>query len=82
MNSPPLTKKSNKPEIDEISVEDKIDVFHDDTSKLTFKEKMILFNKQKNLGLTSTSSLKANRNRLTQVFYSQTHIYTLHYIYD
>jgi hypothetical protein len=36
---------------------------------------MILFNKKKNLGLTSASSLKANRNRLTQVFYSQTHIH-------
>jgi len=74
MKSPSLTKISDtiKPEIDESLTE----VFHDDTSKLTFKEKMILFNKKKNNGLntSSSSSLKANRNRLTQVFYSHTFI--------
>jgi hypothetical protein len=43
------------------------DGFDDDTSKLTFKEKMILFNKKKSIGLTPTSSLRNNRNRLTQV---------------
>ncbi|CAF0899341.1 unnamed protein product [Rotaria sp. Silwood1] len=53
-------------EIDDISVEHKSDVFDDDTSKLTFREKMILFNKKKNMGLTLQSSLKTNRNRLTQ----------------
>jgi len=85
LHSPPLTKKYNnkkqqsKLEIDEILVENKTPVYDDDTSKLTFQEKMVLFNKNKNLGLTSTSSLKANRNRLTQVFYSQTHIH--HTIY-
>ncbi len=44
------------------------ETFDDDTSKLSFKEKMILFNKNKPTGLTPTSSLKNNRNRLTQVF--------------
>jgi hypothetical protein len=42
--------------------------FDDDISKLSFKEKMTLFNKKKATGLTPTSSLKNNRNRLTQVF--------------
>jgi len=67
MKSPSLTKISDTiiPEINESLTE----VFHDDTSKLTFKEKMILFNKKKNIGLTPTSSLKNNRSRLTQVFY-------------
>jgi hypothetical protein len=45
------------------------ETFDDDISKLSFKEKMILFNKKKNMGLTPTSSLKNNRSRLTQVFY-------------
>ncbi|CAF2917376.1 unnamed protein product [Rotaria sp. Silwood2] len=53
-------------ETDDISVEHTTDVFGDDTSKLTFKEKMVLFNKTKNMGLTSSSSLKPNRSRLTQ----------------
>lgn len=43
------------------------ETFDDDISKLSFKEKMILFNKNKTMGLTPTSSLKNNRNRLTQV---------------
>jgi hypothetical protein len=81
INSPPLRRRSQgkkqelKTEIDESSIETKPEVFDDDTSKLTFKEKMILFNKKKNLGSSTSSSLKANRNRLTQVFYSQTYIY-------
>jgi hypothetical protein len=66
----------------ETLVEKKPEVFNDDTSKLTFKEKMILFNKKKNLGSTSASSLKTSRNRLTQVFYSQTYIHSFYYIYD
>lgn len=41
--------------------------FDDDTSKLSFKEKMTLFNKKNSKGLTSSHSLKHNRNRLTQV---------------
>ncbi|CAF3541406.1 unnamed protein product [Adineta steineri] len=41
-------------------------VFDDDTSKLTFKEKMILFNKKKNPNSTTSLTLKASRNRLTQ----------------
>ncbi|CAM4895290.1 unnamed protein product [Rotaria socialis] len=40
--------------------------FDDEISKLSFKEKMTLFNKKKPAGLTPTSSLKKNRNRLTQ----------------
>jgi hypothetical protein len=44
------------------------ETFDDDISKLSFKEKMTLFNKTKTIGLTPTSSLKNNRNRLTQVF--------------
>ncbi|CAM4930060.1 unnamed protein product [Rotaria socialis] len=80
IKSPPLTKPYSSErhrsktenivliptEIDEISVEHSGDSFGDDTSKLTFKEKMILFNKSKNSGLALSSSLKANRNRLTQ----------------
>jgi len=65
----------------ETLVEKKPEVFHDDTSKLTFKEKMILFNKKKNIGLTTSSSLKTSRNRLTQVFYSRTHICTFITLY-
>ncbi|CAF1286362.1 unnamed protein product, partial [Rotaria sordida] len=53
-------------EIDDISVEHNTDVFGDDTSKLTFKEKMILFNKKKSMGIILSSSSKPNRNRLTQ----------------
>ena len=75
--SPSLTKISDaiKPEINESLTENQMEVFHDDTSKLTFKEKMILFNKKKNNGLNTSSTLKTNRNRLTQVFYLQPHIY-------
>ncbi|CAF0992532.1 unnamed protein product [Rotaria sordida] len=40
--------------------------FDDDISKLSFKEKMILFNKKKSNELIPTSSLKNNRIRLTQ----------------
>jgi hypothetical protein len=85
--SPPFRRKStteeqrlkveniiSPPEIDDTSTENKSEVFDDDTSKLTFKEKMILFNKKKNIGLGTSSSLKTSRSRLTQVFYSQTHI--------
>ena len=62
--------------------EPKPEIFDDDTSKLTFKEKMILFNKKKNNGLntsssSSSSSLKTSRNRLTQVFYPHIHAFSL-----
>ena len=43
------------------------EVFDDDTSKLSFKEKMVLFNKKKNNNSTTSSSSKTNRSRLTQV---------------
>jgi hypothetical protein len=42
-------------------------VFNDETSKLTFREKMTLFNLSTNHNGTRSSSLKHNRNRLTQV---------------
>lgn len=56
---------------DESSSETKTDnnTFDDDISKLSFKEKMTLFNKKKPSGLTPRSSLNSDRNRLTQVFY-------------
>lgn len=47
-------------------------VYDDDTSKMTFKEKMILFNKKNAHGLAPSSSLKHNRNRLTQVRFLST----------
>jgi hypothetical protein len=56
--------------------------FDDDISKLSFKEKMTLFNKKKSIGLTPTSSLKTNRNRLTQVFFidkSQPKFFQIYY---
>jgi hypothetical protein len=34
---------------------------------------MTLFNKKKNSGLNTSSTLKTSRNRLTQVVYPQTH---------
>lgn len=46
---------------------DDTETFDDDTSKLSFKEKMILFNKNKPKALAPTSSLKNHRNRQTQV---------------
>ncbi len=55
--------------------ENKPEIFDDDTSKLTFKEKMILFNKKKNNGLNTSSTLKTSRNRLTQVFYPHIHTF-------
>ncbi|CAF2819700.1 unnamed protein product [Rotaria sp. Silwood2] len=42
------------------------DTFDDDISKLSFKEKMTLFDKNKSAGLAPTSSSKNNRIRLTQ----------------
>ena len=45
------------------------DTFDDEISKLSFKEKMSLFNKNETIKLVPTSSLKCHRNRLTQVFY-------------
>ncbi|CAF0986323.1 unnamed protein product [Rotaria sp. Silwood1] len=42
------------------------ETFDDDISKLSFKEKMTLFDKKKPMGLAPTSSLKNNRIRLTQ----------------
>jgi hypothetical protein len=62
IKSPSLTKISNNVEPEHHQTE----VFHDDTSKLTFKEKMTLFNKKKNSGLNTSSTLKTSRNRLTQ----------------
>ena len=46
------------------------DVFDDDTSKLSFKEKMVLFNKNKQAEKSISNELtaKVNRSRLTQVF--------------
>lgn len=46
------------------------DIFDDDTSKLSFKEKMILFNQSKHQKqiVTNDSPTKINRNRLTQVY--------------
>lgn len=49
------------------------ETFDDEVSKLSFKEKMTLFNKNKANLLTPTSSIKKNRSRLTQVFY-KTHL--------
>lgn len=68
-------KQLTKHEINQISIENetttKPEIFHDDTSKLTFREKMTLFNKNKNNNTsTNTFSLKTNRNRLTQVKFS------------
>lgn len=66
----PRTKPYNKPDDSQTysnenqSIEK--ETYDDDISKLSFKEKMILFNKQKPMTLTPTSSLKLNRNRLTQ----------------
>ena len=51
------------------------DIFDDDTSKLSFKEKMVLFNQKKSAEASSSASEKASRNRLTQVFYSRTHLH-------
>lgn len=50
-----------------VKTTDDNETFDDDISKLSFKEKMTLFNKKKPAGLTPTSSLKNNRNRQTQV---------------
>lgn len=50
-----------------VKTTDENETFDDDISKLSFKEKMTLFNKKKPAGLTPTSSLKNNRNRQTQV---------------
>lgn len=70
-------KQLTKHEINQISIENetttttKPEIFHDDTSKLTFREKMTLFNKNKNNNTsTNTFSLKTSRNRLTQVKFS------------
>lgn len=49
-------------------------VFDDDTSKLTFKEKMTLFSKTKSHGPTPSYALKASRNRLTQVVPIHIHV--------
>lgn len=57
-----ISNDENETSIDQISGKD---VFDDDTSKLSFKEKMTLFNQKKSM--TSSASAKANRNRLTQV---------------
>ena len=52
-----LSNDENETSFDQTSEKD---IFDDDTSKLSFKEKMILFNKNK-------STTTTNRNRLTQV---------------
>ena len=76
IDSYPLTKietnskEEMKIESEETSLEKKAEIFDDATSKLSFKEKMTLFNKKKTLGSSPSSNLKTNRNRLTQVFSS------------
>lgn len=50
-----------------VKTTDEPEAFDDDISKLSFKEKMTLFNKNKPTGLVPTSSLKNHRNRQTQV---------------
>ena len=50
-----------------VKTTDEPEPFDDDISKLSFKEKMTLFNKNKPAGLAPTSSLKNHRNRQTQV---------------
>jgi len=72
-DSPSITKKYTNGNNQHLQTENILpnnenETFDDDISKLSFKEKMILFNKKKPTGLTPTSSLKNNRNRLTQVF--------------
>lgn len=67
----PVTKKyaggNQRSKTENIIKTEENEAFDDDTSKLSFKEKMTLFNKSKIMGLAPTSSLKNNRNRLTQV---------------
>ena len=72
--SPSLTKISSE----QVKPENQPEIFDDDTSKLTFKEKMILFNKKKNHGLNTSSTLKSSRSRLTQVFYPHRYILLKH----
>ena len=66
----PITKKyahgDQRSKTESILQTDDKEAYDDEVSKLTFREKMTLFNKNKSIGLTPTSSLK-NRNRLTQV---------------
>lgn len=64
------SKEENQVPTDENCLEKNVEVFDDATSKLSFKEKMTLFNKKKHLGSGPPSTLKTNRNRLTQVFSS------------
>jgi len=70
--TPTITKKyandNQRSKTENIIQTNEKETFDDDTSKLSFREKMILFNKNKPQGLTPTSSLKSNRSRLTQVF--------------
>jgi hypothetical protein len=70
-DSPSTTKKyangNQRSQTENIVKSDEKESYDDDTSKLSFKEKMTLFNKNKSIGLAPTSSFKNNRNRLTQV---------------
>jgi hypothetical protein len=71
--SPLITKKyangNQRSQTDSIIKTEENETYDDDISKLSFKEKMTLFNKNKTIGLAPTSSLKNNRNRLTQVLH-------------
>jgi hypothetical protein len=48
---------------------DSTEIFDDDTSKLSFKDKMTMFNQKKKLETATSPQIKGNRNRLTQVSY-------------
>lgn len=60
--------KTNSKQDIHIETDEKPEIFDDATSKLSFKEKMTMFNKKKPFGSGPSSNLKANRNRLTQVY--------------